>query len=91
MECKIMTMAEAKKVCSDDSIVLVFNRDLEKSDCNEGFKKKRFHECHKYLDDAETIGWLSDNFIDQLRVFSKKQTDIIKYVPKGKMKTILLL
>lgn len=85
MEYVIMTLDEAKKVAKKDAIVLVSKQDLENPDCNIGFKKKTFGECHNILEEAASIAKVCDDFADQLRVFSDLQVD----VPKGYLHTIL--
>lgn len=85
MEYVIMSLEEAKKVARKDAIVLVAKQDLGKSDCNIGFKKKTFGECHCILEEAATIAKLCDDFSEQLKVFSDLQVN----VPKGNLHTIL--
>lgn len=85
MEYVVMSLEEAKKVAKKDAIVLVAKQDLENPDCNVGFKKKTFGECHNILEEAATIAKLCDNFSEQLKVFSDLQVDI----PKGSLHTIL--
>ena len=50
-----MSLEEAKKVAKKDAIVLVAKQDLENPDCNTGFIKKKFGECHSILEEAATI------------------------------------
>lgn len=85
MEYIIMSLEEAKKVAKKDAVVLVSKQDLENPDCNIGFCKKRFGECHNILEEAAMIAEVCDNFANQLRVFSDIQLD----VPKGDLHTIL--
>lgn len=85
MEYVIMSLEEAKKVAKKDAIVLVSKQDLENPDCNIGFKKKKFGECHSILEEAATIAKVCDDFAAQLRVFSDIQLD----VPKGTLHIIL--
>ena len=80
-----MSLEEAKKVAKKDAIVLVAKQDLEDPNCNVGFKKKKFGECHKFLEEAATIAKVCDDFANQLKVFSDIQLD----VPKGDLRTIL--
>ena len=81
----VMSLEDAKKVAKKDAIVLVSKQDLENPDCNIGFKKKKFGECHNILEEAATIAKVCDDFAAQLRVFSDIQFD----VPKGTLHTIL--
>ena len=81
----VMSLEDAKKVAKKDAIVLVSKQDLENPDCNIGFKKKKFGECHNILEEAATIAKVCDDFAAQLRVFSDIQLD----VPKGTLHTIL--
>ena len=81
----IMSLEDAKKVAKKDAVVLVSKQDLEKDDCNSGFTKFRFGECHNILDQAALIAKVCDDFANQLRVFSDIQVD----VPKGTLHTFL--
>lgn len=90
MKYVIVSIEEAKKIAKKDAVVLIAIDDLEINDCNIEFTKKRFGECEKLIKEAETIARVYDDFVNQLRVFSKKQIDVINYVPHGKLSTILL-
>ena len=85
MEYVVMSLEEAKKVAKKDAVVLVSKQDLANPDCNIGFKKKKFGECHNILEQAALIAKVCDDFASQLRVFSDIQFD----VPKGTLHTIL--
>ena len=85
MEYVVMSLEEAKKVAKKDAVVLVSKQYLENPDCNIGFKKKKFGECHNILEQAALIAKVCDDFASQLRVFSDIQFD----VPKGTLHTIL--
>lgn len=90
MEYVIMSLEEAMKVAKKDAIVLVSRQDLQDPDCNVGFKKKRFCECHSMLEEAATIAKVCDDFANQLRVFSEHQKNALNYEPVGKLSTILI-
>ena len=81
----IMSLEEAKKVAKKDAVILVAKQDLENPDCNIGFKKKKFGECHNILEQAALIAKVCDDFVAQLRVFSDIQVD----VPTGTLHTIM--
>ena len=81
----IMSLEEAKKVVKKDAVILVAKQDLENPDCNIGFKKKKFGECHNILEQAALIAKVCDDFAAQLRVFSDIQVD----VPTGTLHTIM--
>ena len=85
-----MTIEEAVKYCKGKK-VLVAEQDLEKNE-NEvvNFERKTFQECKEVIEHAETIAKIYDDFINQLRVFSAKQIDLINIKPKGTMSTILV-
>lgn len=85
-----MTLEEAKKVAKKDAVVLVAVQDLEDNDCNAEFSKKIFAECNPILEEAKTIAKVCDDFANQLRVFSEKQSNPINYSPRGRLHTILL-
>ena len=81
----IMSLEEAKNVAKKDAVILVAKHDLENPDCNIGFKKKKFGECHNILEQAALIAKVCDDFAAQLRVFSDIQVD----VPTGTLHTIM--
>lgn len=85
MEYVVMSLEEAKKVAKRGAVVLVSKQDLEDQDCNVGFKKKTFGECHNILEEAATIAKMCDDFSSQLKVFS----DLQESVPKGSLHTIM--
>lgn len=84
-----MTVKEASKLIKEDVTVLVCVSDLEAEDCNEGFEKKKFGECKEMINDAKTIAKVCDDFVNQLRLFSIKQENVINYDPIGKLGIIL--
>ena len=86
----LMTVEEAQRLAKKNALVLVAVSDLEKEDCNEQFTKRTFGDCNEILKEAETIANVCDDFVNQLRIFSKRQVDVINYENKGKLSTILL-
>lgn len=90
MKYVMVSIEEAKKIAKKDAVVLIAVNDLETKDCNIKFTRQSFGECEKLIKEAETIARVYDDFVNQLRVFSKKQIDVINYVPHGKLSTILL-
>lgn len=84
-----MSIEDAKKYAREDAIILLAIDQLEKSDCNIRFVKKTFGDCIDLIEKAETIAKVYDEFINQLRVFSKKQIDVLDYEPRGELSTIL--
>ena len=86
----LMTIEEAVKYCKGKK-VLVAEQDLEKNE-NEvvGFERKTFQECKELIERSETIAKICDDFLNQLRVFSEKQLDLINIKPIGTMSTILV-
>lgn len=90
MKYVMVSIEDAKKIAKKDAVVLIAVNDLETKDCNIEFTRQSFGECEKLIKEAETIARVYDDFVNQLRVFSKKQIDVINYVPHGKLSTILL-
>ena len=89
MDYVVMTLEEAKKIAKKDAIVLVSKQYLEQEDCNIGFAKKRFCECSEFLQEAETIAKVCDDFVAQVRCFTTRQVDPVNYKPVGTLNTIL--
>lgn len=83
-----MTIDEAVKYCKGKK-VLVAEQDLEKDEVVE-FHRKTYQECTEIIKESETIAKICDDFINQLRVFSEKQKDLVNIRPIGKMSTILV-
>ncbi len=91
MQYIMMTMEEAKRLVKDDAIVLVSVQDLKSNDCNLNFLRKRFRECHNIIDEAKTIAKVHGDLVDQLKIFSEKQRDVLDYEPRGKLSTVLFM
>lgn len=84
----LMDIEEAVKYCKGKK-VLVAEQDLEKNEV-VGFERKTFQECKEIIERSETIAKICDDFLNQLKVFSEKQEDIMNIRPVGKMSTILV-
>lgn len=84
-----MTIEEAMKRCNKNQKVLVAIQDLEDKNVNVIFTEKKRNEYQELFDDVETVASLCDDFVKQLRLFTRKQ-NIHNIEPKGKQKTILL-
>ena len=69
--------------------VLVAEQDLENNEV-VGFERKTFQECKDIIERSETIAKICDDFLNQLRVFSEKQLDLMNIKPIGTMSTILV-
>lgn len=85
-----MTIEEALEYNRGDKskIVFVAIQDLEKNEVPI-FMQKDKNECENIIRRAETIARVCDDFVNQLRVFSKKQVDIKNIEPHGRLSTIL--
>lgn len=84
----LMDIDEAVKYCKGKK-VLVAEQDLENNEV-VGFERKTFQECKEIIERSETIAKICDDFLNQLRVFSERQDDIMNIRPIGKMSTILV-
>lgn len=84
----LMDIDEAVKYCKGKK-VLVAEQDLENNEV-VGFERKTFQECKDIIERSETIAKICDDFLNQLRVFSEKQLDLINIKPIGTMSTILV-
>ena len=69
--------------------MLVAVQDLEDDNVNVIFVPKRRSEYEKLFEDVETVAGICDDFINQLKLFTKKQ-DIRNIRPYGIQKTVLL-
>lgn len=85
----LMDIDEAVKYCKGKK-VLVAEQDLENENEVIGFERKTFQECKEIIERSETIAKICDDFLNQLRVFSEKQDDIMNIRSIGKMSTILV-
>lgn len=86
----MMSLEDARKLVGADTMVLVSVQNLENVEFDLEFERKSFGDCDYVLREAATIANIKDDFIDQLRVFSIKQPDVINFLPKGRLSTILL-
>lgn len=89
MQYIMVSAEEVNKFAKKGAVVLLAVVDLETKDCNIEFTRKTFGDCEQLIKEAETIARVYDNFVSQLRVFSKHQIDVINYEPRGKLSTIL--
>lgn len=88
-----MTIEEANEYYKGTSgkTVLVAVQDLERNEEQIlSFTKKNRSECENILMEAETIVRVCDDFVNQLRAFTKKQPNVREIIPKGRLNTILL-
>lgn len=88
-----MTIEEANEYYKGTSgkTVLVAVQDLERMEEQVlSFTKKNRSECENILMEAETIVRVCDDFVNQLRAFTKKQPNVREIIPKGRLSTILL-
>ncbi len=85
-----MTLEEALEYSRGNKaqVVLVAVRDLEKKSEISDFVKKSKKECEDIIRSAETIARAYDDFISQLKVFTRKQIDLTNIKPYGKESTI---
>lgn len=86
-----MTTDEAIEVLknSKGKKVLVAVQDL-KNDEPALFLPRLKSDCLLMIKEAETIASACDEFVNQLRLFSERQRDILNIVPVGQQSTILL-
>lgn len=91
MEYIEMTIEEALEYNKGNKaqVVLVAVKDLEKNEGITEFIRKSKKECEDIIRNAETIAKLHDEFISQLRVFTRKQIDLKNIKPYGRESTIL--
>ncbi|MCM1235679.1 MAG: hypothetical protein NC489_36755 [Ruminococcus flavefaciens] len=86
-----MTIEEALEYSrgNKSQVVLVAIRDLEQNSDVTDFVKKNKTECEDIIRNAETIARSYDDFISQLKVFTRKQIDLKNIKPYGKESTLL--
>lgn len=89
-----MTIEEALEYSRGNKaqVVLVAVRDLERDEQDSeitDFVKKSKKECEDIIRSAETIARSYDEFINQVKVFTRKQIDLKNIKQHGKESTIL--
>ena len=84
-----MTVEEAINRCNKHDKVLVAIQNLEEDNVNNAFILKRKDTYFEIFEDIKTAAAVSDDFINQLRLFTEKQ-DIYNIKPRGLLKTVLL-
>ena len=85
-----MSIEEASKLFhGKKGTVLVATRDLENEDEIISFIEKTKAECEDVVKRAATITQACDDFMNEMRLYSCLQPDIMNIIPIGKMKTIL--
>ena len=80
---------EAIKRCKKNTKVLVAEQDLENEDCDIIFVVKKRREYDELFKDIQTAASLSDDFMEQLRLFTEHQ-DISNIRPHGIQKIVLI-
>lgn len=84
-----VSIEEAMKRCKKNAKVLVAEQDLENEDCNIVFVSKERDDYEKLFADIKTAATLSDELMEQLRLFTVHQ-DIPNIRPKGIQKIVLI-
>ena len=84
-----MTIEEAMKRCNKNKKVLVAIQDLEDDNVDVVFVQKERSEYQSMFEDVETVASACDDFVKQLRLFTKKQ-NIFNIEPRGIQKIILM-
>lgn len=86
-----MTIEEACKIFkgNKNQTVLVAVQDLEKENGVIPFSRKTGRECINIIEASRTVTRVSDDFMNQLRVFSEYQKDVRNIEPHGMQSTIL--
>lgn len=84
-----ISIEEAMKRCRKNAKVLVAEQDLEQEDCNVLFVKKEKKDYDKLFADIKTVATLSDELMEQLRLFTEHQK-IPNIRPVGVQKIVLI-
>lgn len=84
-----ISIEEAMKKCKKNAKVLVAEQDLENEDCNVIFVKKEKKDYDKLFEDVQTAATLSDELMEQLRLFTEHQ-EISNIRPVGVQKIVLI-
>lgn len=84
-----VSIEEAIKRCKKNAKVLVAEQDLEHEDCEVVFVSKGKNEYNSLFEDIKTAASLSDDFVEQLRLFTEKQ-EIPNIRPHGIQRIVLI-
>lgn len=84
-----ISIEEAMRRCKKNAKVLVAEQDLEKEDCEVIFVSKIKKDYDKLFEDIQTAASLSDEWMEQLRLFTERQ-EIPNIKPKGVQKIVLI-
>lgn len=84
-----ISIEEAMRRCKRNAKVLVAEQDLENEDCNVIFVKKEKKDYDKLFADVQTAVTLSDELMEQLRLFTEHQ-EIQNIKPVGVQKIVLI-
>lgn len=84
-----VSIEEAMKRCKKNARVLVAEQDLEQEDCNVIFVKTEKKDYDKLFADIKTAATLSDELMEQLRLFTERQ-EIPNIKPIGVQKIVLI-
>lgn len=84
-----MPIEEAIKKCKKNAKILVATQDLANSSTDAFFILKRGSDCIDIFKDVKTVASLSDDLVEQLKLFTEKQ-DIHNILPYGLQRIVIL-
>ena len=84
-----MSIEDAIKRCKKNAKILVATQDLADNDANIIFIQKRGSDYKEVFEDVKTVASLSDDLVEQLKLFTEKQ-DIMNIRPYGIQRIVIL-
>ncbi|MBD5534587.1 MAG: hypothetical protein HDQ99_02785 [Lachnospiraceae bacterium] len=84
-----MSIEEAMKRCRRNAKILVATQDLADNNADIIFVQKKGSDYKEVFEDVKTVASLSDDLVEQLKLFTEKQ-DIMNIKPYGIQRIIVL-
>lgn len=85
-----MSIEEAMKRCKKNAKILVATQDLTDNNADIIFVQKKGSDYKELFEDVKTVASLTDDFVEQLKLFTEQQKDIMHIRPYGLQRIVIM-
>lgn len=85
-----MSVEEAMKKCKKNARILVAVQDLTDTNADIIFVQKKGSDYKELFEDVKTVASLTDDFVEQLKLFTEQQKDIMNIRPYGMQRIVIM-
>ena len=85
-----MSIEEAMKRCKKNAKILVATQDLADNNADIIFVQKKGSDYKELFEDVKTVASLTDDFVEQLKLFTEQQKDIMHIRPYGLQRIVIM-